>query len=135
MKKSLKEKIKYNFKEMWRDETEEEAENKPGFRTLLLETPLNFIRFELLYPKMEECYDGTYTKGAFHALPVNMAIGSYIGSQMNGAEGSALGFGVGAFVTIAQMALGTGVKSISDHFIEKYNRKRDLKYHARDYNF
>ena len=111
MKKSLKDKIKYNFNEMWRDETEEEAENKPGFRTLLLETPLNFIRFELLYPKIQECYDGNGPKGAFHAMITNAALGYYIGSQINGEDGGFIGSFMGAFSVLPQAALGVGVRA------------------------
>lgn len=127
MKKSLKDKIKYNFKEMWEDETEDEAENKPGFRTLLLEVPLNLLRFELLYPKFEEDYDGATPKGYFHALIANVALGYYIGSQVNGESGAFMGSFIGACCVLPQMFLGTGVRGISNSISEKCKEMKEKK--------
>jgi hypothetical protein len=127
MKKSLKDKIKYNFKEMWEDETEDEAEKKPGFRTLLLEVPLNFIRFELLYPKIQEDYDGNSPKGAFHALVLNAALGSYIGSHVNGEQGSLTGLFCGMLSIVPQMALGLGVRAGVESLLKNYKGRKERK--------
>lgn len=132
MKKTLNEKLKENFKEIWKDDNEDDY--KP-VRRALFEVPINLVRFELLYPKIQDAYDGEFPKGMFHALPINIALCTYIGFNMNGCDGAGTGFAIGALGTVAQMVLGSGVRVISDHFIHKYNKKRNLKDHARDYNF
>ncbi len=132
MKKILNDKLKKDLREIWKDDHEDDYKSRGR---ALLEVPINVLRFELLYPKIQYAYDGEFPKGMFHALPINIALCTYMGFNMNGADGAGIGFGVGALGTIAQMALGSGVRAIGDKFIHKYNKKRDLKYHARDYNF
>ena len=132
MKKSLKDKLKSNLKEMWEDETDEYANNR-SLGKKLLEVPLNIVRFELFYPKMQEGYDfggcdGVFPKGAFHAFPINIAAGAGIGYQINGEEGAAFGAFIGMLGTVAQLFLGrnlidTGIEYFSNRLKETKRRK------------
>jgi hypothetical protein len=132
MKKSLKDKIKFNLKEMWEDETEEQSDNR-SLGKKLLEVPLNLIRFELFYPKMQEGYDvggttGYWPKGAFHAFPINIAAGAGIGYQINGEQGAGAGAFIGMLGTCVQLFFGRhaidgGIEYFSDKLKENRRRK------------
>lgn len=135
MKKSLKDKIKNNLKEMWEDETEEQADNR-SLGKKLLEVPLNLVRFELFYPKMQEGYDiggceGVFPKGVFHAFPLNIAAGAGIGYQINGEQGAGVGAAIGVFGTFAQLVLGrSAIDGSIDYFsdkLKKIKRKKEIK--------
>lgn len=92
-----------------------------------METPINFVLFELLYPKLQEFYDGKGPKGYFHAILANSALGGYIGSQINGEEGAFMGSFYGMISVLPQMILGLGVREITNSISEKYKAGKEKK--------
>lgn len=132
MEKSLKEKIKYNLKEMWEDEPYREPYEDISFKEVFsvkkgFESVINFARFELFYPKTREEYDfggmtGINPKGWIPAIITNTAFAASIG---NTPEDSLTYGGLAcAFTMFFQPVLGIGMKECVKHISEKYKERK-----------
>jgi hypothetical protein len=117
-------------KEEWKEILEDESysknkyvSEKKSWKIRNLERTINFLRFELLYPKMEREYDITgsyeqFPKGAGSAVIVNSIAGAFIYGKNNIAEGAIIG-GASTFI---QLVLGFGIRYGAEYISKKYNK-------------
>jgi hypothetical protein len=122
-------------KEEWKEILEDEPysnyssfDKRKSKKRKCLEEAINFVRFELLYPKMKEEYNSKdgyekFPKGVSCAVLANMVAGAYIFRGEGLIEGAIIG---GACASI-QLTLGFGTRSLAKYILEKYKeieRKR-----------
>jgi hypothetical protein len=129
MKKAFKE----EFKEMWADEPYQEPYQKHSLKEIfspkkVLESLINIVRFELLYPKTKEIYDfggmtADYEKGWVPSIILNTITAAYIGAQMNPEKAIQYGGLAFVFTSFIQPFLGSGVKQGIKSISEKYCSK------------
>jgi hypothetical protein len=117
-------------KEEWKEILEDEPysnyssfDKRKSKKRKCLEEAINFVRFELLYPKMKEEYNSKdgyekFPKGAGSAVIVNMIAGAYIFGREGLIEGAIIG---GACASI-QLTLGFGTRSLTKYILEKYKK-------------
>jgi hypothetical protein len=120
MKKISKEELKEILKDEPYQEYEYDLQDK-SFGRKRLEGIINFLRFELLYPKMKEEYnirDGyeNFPKGVGSAVIANSFLGACIYGKDNLAEGAL----IGGACTFVQLVLGFGIRYGCKYVSKKY---------------
>jgi hypothetical protein len=123
-KEIMKKISKEEWKKIFEDESYQKNEyisQEKSLKMRCLEETINFVRFELLYPKMEIEYSkkGDYEKfpkGAGSAVIANIIAGAYICGKENLMEGVIIG-GASAFI---QMVFGMSIRWGSEYISKRY---------------